>query len=79
MLFKPGINTIEEVLIIRAKAVSFLTDGLVTTDMSNENISFRQQFAMPIKDVIEECDKFLQTVDPDTYGARVKCVYPFVV
>jgi len=38
---------------------------------SSGNTATGKQFAMPVKEVLEECRYALRKIDPDTYGAHV--------
>lgn len=70
-IFDPNIETLEDVLAIRSKAIQALKAGSTVTSWTSEGSSVTSQFTMPTKLVLEETKYYLQTVDPDTYGKRV--------
>jgi hypothetical protein len=70
-IFDPNIDSLEDVLAIRAKAIQALKDGSTVTSWTSEGSSATSQFTMPTKVVLEETKYYLQTVDPDTYGKRI--------
>jgi hypothetical protein len=68
MLFSPEIDTIEEVLRIRQAAKDALATGQTVVEWSSEGNSAKNAWALPVDTVLAETKKFLQAVDPDTYG-----------
>jgi hypothetical protein len=61
MLFIHGLDTVDAVSKIRANAMCILADELAIMEQTVEGNNFRLQFAMPIKDLINECNSFLKT------------------
>ena len=62
--------TVAEVLQIQAKAKEFLIEGKTLMAWTDSGSNATKQFAMPVKDVLEECAYALRTLDPATYGPR---------
>lgn len=62
--------TIAEVLQIQAKAKEMLVEGKTIMAWSDSGSSVNKQFAMPVKEVLEECACALRVLDPATYGPR---------
>jgi hypothetical protein len=64
-----------ELLAIRAKAVSLITEGKTTMSYSpGDGSSFSKQFSMKPEDMLAECKHALQLLDPATYGRRVTVI-----
>jgi hypothetical protein len=59
-----------ELLDIKAKAVSMITEGKTLMSYSDSGSSASKQFAMPPKDMLAEAMFALSRLDPSTYGAR---------
>lgn len=70
-LFLPGVDTVEDVLEIRAAAIEQLKAGSQVLSWTSEGTSMTKAFTLPIRTVLEECNVFLQTVDSGSYGKRV--------
>ncbi len=68
-LFTTGFS-LAEVLQIQAKAKEMLMEGKTLMAWGDSGSSVNKQFAMPVKDVLEECRYALQTLAPETYGPR---------
>jgi hypothetical protein len=76
MLFDSNIDTVEEVLAIRAKAKEALLAGATVVSWSVEGSSVNKVISLSPKEVMIETAKFLKAVDPDTYGRTVKRIVP---
>jgi len=63
--------TAAQVLEIRTQARALVTEGKTLMTWSSGNTATGKQFAMPVKEVLEECRYALRKIDPDTYGAHV--------
>lgn len=59
---------IETILRIQQTAVEMLLQGRVMMSWEGEGTSAKKEFAMPIVDILSECDWALRSLDPDTYG-----------
>jgi hypothetical protein len=59
-----------ELLDIKAKAVSMITEGKTLMSYSDSGSSASKQFAMPPKEMLAEAMFALSRLDPSTYGAR---------
>ena len=70
-IFLVGLDTEDGVLAIRQKAIENLTAGVITTSWTSENTSETIQQTLPTKVILEECNLFLQKVNPTLYGKRV--------
>ena len=68
-LFTTGL-TVAEVLQIQAKAKEILMEGKTLMAWGDSGSTATKQFAMPVKEVLEECKFALRTLDPETYGPR---------
>lgn len=75
-IFIPGIDTEDEVIAIRNTAKENLLAGVLTTSWTSEGSSENLQQVMPTKAVLEECNLFLQKLDPDKYGRRISRTSP---
>lgn len=75
-LFLPGLDTLEDVIEIRTKAINFLKEGTSVMSWTSEGSSVTKQFTLPVRTVIEECNAYLQTVDSGSYGRRVTRTNP---
>ncbi len=60
--------TLAEVQEIQAKAKSLLMEGKTIMNYSDSGTNVGKQFAMPIREVLEECNHALRKLDPETYG-----------
>lgn len=58
-----------EVQEIQAKAKALLLEGKTIMNYSDSGTNVGKQFAMPIREVLEECAHALRKLDPDTYGS----------
>jgi len=68
-LFTTGF-TVAEVLQIQAKAKEMLLEGKTLMQWGDGGSSATKQFAMSVKEVLDECRFALRALDPDTYGPR---------
>ncbi len=78
-IFLIGLDTVDDVLSIRAKLIagSFTeTGGLTVMSWSNENVSFTKQWVMSPKELLLECNAFLQAADSGSYGKRITRTRP---
>ena len=67
-LFLTGF-TATEVLQIQAKAKELLLEGKTLMSWGESGSTASKQFAMPVREVLEECSHALPILDPDTYGS----------
>lgn len=63
--------TEQELLAIKAKAVSSITAGMVTTSYSDSGTSVGKAIAMPPKEMLAESLYALQLLNPLLYGQRI--------
>lgn len=68
-LFTVGFS-VAEVLQIQAKAKEMLVEGKTIMAWGDSGSTVSKQFAMPIKEVLEECAHALRVLDPATYAPR---------
>lgn len=61
--------TVAEVLQIQAKAKELLIEGKTLMAWGDGGSSATKQFAMPIKEVLDECKYALRLLDPQNYPA----------
>jgi hypothetical protein len=59
-----------ELLDIKAKALSMITEGKTLMSYSDSGSSASKQFAMPPKEMLSEAMFALSRLDPATYGVR---------
>jgi hypothetical protein len=62
--------TVAEVLHIQTKAKEMLMEGKTLMSWADGGSNATRQFAMPVKEVLEECALALRSLDPETYGSR---------
>jgi len=62
--------TIAEIVLIQSKAKEMLMEGKTLMSWADGGSNATRQFAMPVKEVLEECAFALRTLDPEAYGAR---------
>jgi hypothetical protein len=60
--------TAAEVLQIQAKAKEMLLEGKTLMSWGESGSTATKQFAMPIREVLEECAHALPILDPETFG-----------
>ena len=60
--------TAAEVLQIQAKAKELLLEGKTLMSWGESGSTASKQFAMPVREVLEECAHALPILDPDTYS-----------
>jgi hypothetical protein len=60
--------TASEVLQIQAKAKEMLIEGKTLMSWGESGSTAAKQFAMPIREVLEECAYALPLLDPETFG-----------
>jgi len=60
--------TAAEVLQIQAKAKEMLIEGKTLMSWGESGSTATKQFAMPIREVLEECAHALPILDPETFG-----------
>ena len=68
-LFITGFS-VAEVLQIQSKAKEMLVEGKTLMQWGDSGSTAVKQFAMPVKEVLEECAYALRVLDPATYGRR---------
>ncbi len=66
--------TIAEILQIQTKAKQMLLEGKTLMTWSESGSSAGKQFAMPVKDTLEECAFALRKLAPETYGGRRRTI-----
>ena len=62
--------TVVEVQAIQAKAKQMLLEGKTIMSWSDSGSSVTKQFALTVKETLEECAHALRILDPATYGRR---------
>ena len=62
--------TVEEVQAIQAKAKQLLLEGKTIMSWSDSGSSVTKQFALTVRETLEECAHALRILDPATYGRR---------
>lgn len=67
-LFDPNIDTEQDVLDIRTKAISLFKQGITTMSWGGEGVNANKQFVMPVADVLAETRLFLKRLNPKKYG-----------
>lgn len=68
-LFTTGF-TVAEVIQIQSMAKEMLVEGKTLMQWGDSGSTAVKQFAMPVKEVLEECAYALRTLAPETYGRR---------
>jgi hypothetical protein len=63
-----------ELLAIRAKAVSLITEGKTIMSYSDTGTSVSKQFSMPPKEVLMEVRYALQLLNPAEHGKRTTVI-----
>jgi len=76
MIFDINIDSVADVLAIRAKAMEAFKAGAVVVSWSVEGSSANSVITMPVKEVLNETASFLKQADPDLYGRRVIRTFP---
>lgn len=66
--------TAAEVSQIQAKAKELLLEGKTLMSWGESGSTATKQFAMPVREVLEECAHALPILDPDTYGRPARRV-----
>lgn len=62
--------TVEEVQAIQTKAKQLLLEGKTIMSWNDSGSSVTKQFALTVKETLEECAHALRILDPATYGRR---------
>ncbi len=68
----PMIDDVEEVLLIRAAAISAYKQGRQILEWGGEGTEVKKQWVAPVSEVLAETRRFLKLFDPDTYGHIVR-------
>jgi hypothetical protein len=63
-----------ELLDIKAKAVSLITEGKTLMSYSDSGSSASRQMVMPARDMLSEAMFALSRLDPATYGRRTTVI-----
>jgi len=63
-----------ELLDIKAKAISMITEGKTLMSYSDSGSSASKQFAMPPKEMLSEAMFALSRLDPAPYGRRTTVI-----
>jgi methenyltetrahydromethanopterin cyclohydrolase len=66
--------TEDELLLIKSKAVTLITEGKTLMSYSDSGSSASKSFAMPPKEMLAEAMFALSQLDPSTYGSRKSVV-----
>jgi len=74
-LFRVGF-TLAEIKNILARAKEQLLAGKTIMEWEEGDVRSRKEQAMPIKDVLAECQDALQYLDPATYGRVITRTVP---
>lgn len=77
-LFITGFS-VAEVLAIQARAKTFLMEGKTLMSWGDSGNSGTKQFAMPVREVLEECAVALRHFEPWNYGASRKVAVSSVI
>ncbi len=76
-LFLQGVDTEDDVLVIRSEAIAMHRKGAVyVTSWGSEGTNVSKFSGMRLDALIKECNAFLQSLDPDTYGKRITRTKP---
>ena len=78
-IFLKGIDTEESVLAIRAKCITNLTNGTQITSFSHGGLSVTKQNSMNTRDLLQACNRFLQSINPLVYGRRIGKTTSFLI
>lgn len=62
--------TVDEVLAIQTKAKQLLLEGKTIMSWNDSGSSVTKQFALTVKETLEECAYAFRILDPATYGRR---------
>jgi hypothetical protein len=77
MLLDIYIDTIEDVLDMRAAAIAQLkAGGTVLTSWSSENSSATKTVGASLSLIMRETKEYLQLKDPDLYGSNIRRTSP---
>ena len=66
--------TESQLLALRDKAVSLMTEGKTVMSYSDSGSSVTKQFALPPKEMLGEAMYALSKLDPDTYGKSITVI-----
>jgi hypothetical protein len=78
MLFDPHVDTIDDVLAIRAKCREILlAGGTEITNWQSENTTVTKTRGISLQKLMDETLAYLRLVDPETYGRACKRSMPF--
>jgi monoamine oxidase len=66
--------TESQLLALRDKAVSLMTEGKTVMSYSDSGSSVTKQFALPPKEMLGEALYALSKLDPDTYGKSITVI-----
>jgi hypothetical protein len=75
MLFNPAIDSLEEVLAIRAKAKEMLADGAQVLEWTNEAQSVRKVIGLPLETVLTETEAYLLAYSRGAVITRTKPLF----
>lgn len=75
-LFDPSVDTVDDVLEIRTRAIALLKEGASTISWNSEGTGVTKQIVMPISMVLQETLEFLRDADPTLYGKNIKRTVP---
>lgn len=76
-IFLSGVDSIEDVLAIRATAMEAIRNGTEISSWSSEGTSVSKVLTLPATKILEECNAFLKKEDPATYGYLIKRTSPY--
>ena len=66
--------TENELLAIKAKAVSLITAGVITVNYSDSGTSVGKQITMPAKEMLAEAMMALRSLNPAVYGEHTTVI-----
>ena len=68
----PLIDSEEDVLEIRRRALCLLMEGRVIMECSGEGNESKREFVAPISEILAETRRFLKLINPQKYGHTVR-------
>jgi hypothetical protein len=71
-LLDPKIDTEDDVLEMRKKAMSLLKEGKTVMEWTGEGTTSKKQFVAPIVEIMRETRYFLKQLNPCLYGKIVR-------
>ena len=68
----PLIDQVEDVLAIRAAAITLMKEGKTIMEWSGNGTEAKKEWVAPISEILAETRRFLKLADPQTYGRIVR-------